>query len=152
MPGEAESRLSKHHPVKPTHHPGQGEQGTDHKPGQGECCSPGTKLLPTRNATVGVKLGGIVHWGSCNQHCRSWGDCPVSDHLSSDHSRADGGLERCKPAVGEWFLPVLTVLYHCGKQPRQGIYADAGECCSRWCLRCKVWWEPQGLLQTCCSA
>lgn len=58
MPGEAKSRLTKHHPVKPTHHPGQWEQGTDDKPGQGEHRSPGTKFLPTRNATVGVQLGG----------------------------------------------------------------------------------------------
>lgn len=63
MPGEAESRLIKHHPVKPTHYPGQWEQGTDDKPEQGEHCSPGTKHLPTRNATVGVKLGETVHWG-----------------------------------------------------------------------------------------
>lgn len=139
MPGEAKSQPTKTHPVNPRITPGSGNRAQTVN--QGRALLARNEHPPTENA------GGRT--GPYNQHCRSWGDCPASDHPSGHHTWANGGLERCKPAVGESFLPVLTMLYCFGKR---GICADTGESCSSWCLRCKTWWEPQGLLQTCCSA
>jgi len=117
MPEEAKSWPTKPHPVNPRITPSSGNRALTVNQGRAPLAR--NELPPAENTSVGAKPGGGRFFGGpCNQHCRSRGDRAASDHPSSCHTWADGGLEGCKPAVGESFLPVLTMLYGFGKPPR----------------------------------